>query len=422
MSKNLAIPDFSPKEITSYFSTLNIHLTPSDLTKPSALIPAYDQLLSCLKSTSLDPSSSHYLISLFQHLSSLLSDLCCPVSLKDVLAPDHNRPISILSSILNFSMFRDTKQNAFDEVLKVCAEKEAMRDELSARIAHAKRKYETEKVRAQREREEMDEIQREILILEENVRNEHKEYRKAKSEMDERRNESEKVCDELSSSQLLLLNKKQEIKVLSAQIVSDPNKLMELLNEMRSVVLRERECLKAYEEKRSVFEKERESLNLVENEVKERIKKEVNFCALLNERNDILCVVLKMENEIKNNENFLKNLKVKNEFLVKQYNHIEGKIRNWMDEHKNASCDIGNKIELLRENRNKINNVSLKTGNRIEKNLKRAKEIEFECGKIMADFERENEEIKEDLYNLKEKTDNLFNELKRIYKINEIRK
>ncbi|KAM0674443.1 hypothetical protein GVAV_002056 [Gurleya vavrai] len=423
MTKNLQIPDFSPKEILSYFSTLHIPLSINEISKPTSNIQqTYESLLFALKSfrisdyiTSEESADAQYLFLLYNQLSTLLSELNFTLTLKDLTQPTSNRTISILSTLINFSMFRDSKRKVFEEVLKVCNEKEDMKDEIQEKINSANNNLKELLKNKEKEKLEIKMLEEEILRIEDKVKEEHKEFRNVKSELEIVKKEHEKISDLLSSNQLLILNKKQEIEILKTQIVSDPEKLLELLSEMRSVVSREKECLVAYEKRRSVNEKEEESLNYLENEVKERIKKEMQFNVVKEKKENFMKEKKMIEDEILSNEKNLKNLGSKNEFLIKQYNHVESKIKMWIDEHKNCGNEIENKIEGMKCNRQRINGLCNETSRRIEENNVKTKEIEFECGKLIAEYEKENDSLKEKLFLFKEKVELYFSEVKKAY-------
>ncbi|KAM0678002.1 hypothetical protein BDAP_001482 [Binucleata daphniae] len=421
MQKQLIVPDFSPKELLSYFSSLNISLSISDISKPSSLLCVFESLLYTLKSVRItdtlpsDFTDTQYILSIFTHLCNFLESIHYYICLKDIYHPESKKIISILSQIANFSMYRDSKRKCFEEVMKIYNEKEEMCSSIDDKIKQAKQKLEENKQKKMNTDKIKTNLIEEHKNIDEILLNKMKELRAIKNELENTKKENEEIVDKLSSNQLKLLNLKQELSCLKTQIVSDPKKLKELLYEMRSVVNREKDFINTFENKKV---EKKDELNVLDTNIailKERIKNEVIYKNMIEKRNEVKNIKDRLYAEYLQNETQINNMKAKNEFLNKQYSHIENKIQNWVEEHKNSSSEIGNRIEVLKSNRKTANKTNTEFEDKIEENNKKIKEIEYECNKILSETEKENYETKNQIFVLKEKIDIFFYELTKLY-------
>lgn len=108
------VPDLPLKDIVQYFNDIEIDCRQSDILKPtnSFLLRFYENLLDYFCNIKIDYNveESLYQMLIYKQIYSFISKIgLIDFNIKD-LSCDSRRLINILSYVINYSMFRDTKK------------------------------------------------------------------------------------------------------------------------------------------------------------------------------------------------------------------------------------------------------------------------------------------------------------------------
>lgn len=424
------VPDLPVKEIIQYFSEMEVHIKPNDLLKPTPqstqriyeiILEIYcgartSDILSKVGSTDngavLEDGLAYVL--LHRRMSNFLSKIGMgSFRLKD-LAPDSRRLIGILSVVVNFSMFRDNKRQVYERMCQVNDERMALKNEVDEKVYNAKKELERCEKEARRSVDERRVKEEEIASLETELKEFCKHQRALVQETERVKMERDECNDKLSSLQLMRLNLNQDITCLKTQVVSDPTKLMELLEEMRCLILRENEHARGLEAKRIHLRERIEGLC----SVKEDIMKAITI-ALSNRETDraidmISREIADMEIQIKNLDSGINALKIRLNHVTRQISHVESKMFNLQDNDRRCSDEIYAKLEKLKSDYGLVSDERSSMKRKIEENVKLTKNLEYEIVKRKNEHTSDITSIQSMLCGLKDDIFNYFAETRGI--------
>ncbi|AFM99064.1 Ndc80p-complex mitotic spindle protein [Encephalitozoon hellem ATCC 50504] len=420
-----AVPDLPVKEIMQYFSEMEINIKASDILKPTPqstqriyeiLLEVYcgirtSDMVPRMENTEMFEESLSYLL-LQKRMSSFLRRIGIDnFGLKD-LAPDSKRLIGILSVIVNFSMFRDNKRHVYERVCQMNDEKLLLRNEIDEKVHNAKKELERCERDAKKSVEEAKEIEREISVLESELKDFYKHQRALVQETERVKAERNECSDKLSSLRLMLLNLNQEITCLKTQVVSDPTKLMELLDEMRCLISKENEIMRGLEAKRISLKERIEFMELIKEDTMKAItlslsNKEADKAIDRTNRE-----ISELEVQIKNLDSGINALKIRLNHVNRQISHIESKIFNLQDNDKRCSEEISAKLEKLKNNYGIVSDERNSIRRKIEENVRLTKNIEYELVKKRNEHINDITAIQSALCRLKDDVFNYFAEAK----------
>lgn len=420
-----AVPDLPIKEIIQYFSEMEINIKASDILKPTPqstqriyeiLLEVYcgiraSDMVPRIGSMEMFEESLSYLL-LQKRMSSFLRRIGIEnFGLKD-LAPDSKRLIGILSVVVNFSMFRDNKRHVYERVCQMNDEKLLLRNEIDEKVHNAKKELEMCERDAKRSIEEAKEVEKEILVLESELKDFYKHQRALVQETERVKAERNEHSDKLSSLRLMVLNLSQEITCLKTQVVSDPTKLMELVDEMRCLISKENEIMRGLEAKRMSLKERIELMELM----KEDTMKAITL-SLSNKEADKTIdrtnrEISELEVQIKNLDSGINALKIRLNHVNRQISHIESKIFNLQDNDKRCSEEISAKLEKLKNNYGVVSDERNSIRRKIEENVRLTKNIEYELVKKRNEHVNDITAIQSSLCRLKDDIFNYFAEAK----------
>ncbi|KAG5860408.1 Ndc80p-complex mitotic spindle protein [Encephalitozoon hellem] len=420
-----AVPDLPVKEIMQYFSEMEINIKASDILKPTPqstqriyeiLLEVYcgirtSDMVPRMENTEMFEESLSYLL-LQKRMSSFLRRIGIDnFGLKD-LAPDSKRLIGILSVIVNFSMFRDNKRHVYERVCQMNDEKLLLRNEIDEKVHNAKKELERCERDAKKSVEEAKEVEREISVLESELKDFYKHQRALVQETERVKAERNECSDKLSSLRLMLLNLNQEITCLKTQVVSDPTKLMELLDEMRCLISKENEIMRGLEAKRISLKERIEFMELIKEDTMKAItlslsNKEADKAIDRTNRE-----ISELELQIKNLDSGINALKIRLNHVNRQISHIESKIFNLQDNDKRCSEEISAKLEKLKNNYGIVSDERNSIRRKIEENVRLTKNIEYELVKKRNEHINDITTIQSALCRLKDDVFNYFAEAK----------
>ena len=410
-----SVPDLSTKEIISYFADLNIVISAADILKPSTPVISaiFDSILELFEGKGVeDGEESLQVIKQVQRIGIFLSKIgISNFTIKD-LCPDSKRLIQILSTIINFGMYRDNKKYIYEQASRIADNNFLIKKNLDMRLNEARESIERVQEDLNENSKQKENLEKEI----ENLENEFKEfYKYQKTKMDEvslLKNEKIEIGDKLCSCQLLEHNLKQEITCYKTQIVSDPSKLMELIEEMRSLIDKEKEAIRTIErniqEKNIVLckyekhEEQIEKLHLIMIELK-AVEEQI-------EKYDQSIILA--ESKLKNWDSNINALKIRINHIERQISHLESKIYNLQSRDKKISEEISAKISDLQQKYNVVNSEREILLEKVRNNNKLIQEVMFERAKKSGEHERECAEIASLLVNFNNEFDRYFNDIK----------
>ncbi|ADM12298.2 kinetochore Nuf2-like protein [Encephalitozoon intestinalis ATCC 50506] len=420
-----AVPDLPVKEIMQYFNEMEINIKASDILKPTPqstqriyeiLLEVYcgiktSDLVSRTESTEGFEESLSYLL-LQKRMEGFLRKIGMDnFGLRD-LSPDSKRLIGILSVIVNFSMFRDNKRHVYERVCQANDEKLLLKNEIDERVYNARKELEKCEKDAKKSVEDAKEVEKEISLLESELKDFYKHQRALVQETERIKAERNEYSDKLSSLRLMLLNFSQEITCLKTQVVSDPTKLMELLEEMRSLISKENEIIRGLETKRIGLKEKTEFMELMKEDTMKAITLAISNREAGKTVDRINREISELEVQIKNLDSGINALKIRLNHVNRQISHIESKIFNLQDNDKRCSEEISAKLEKLKNNYGVVSGERNTIRKKIEENVRQTKNIEYELVKKRNEHINDITAIQSALCRLKDDIFNYFAEAK----------
>ncbi len=421
-----SIPDFSPKEIISYFSDLQIEISLNEILKPTyaTTIRIFESVLNVfisperqIKKSTCNINKNHelgeslHVVDIVQKMSGFLMNIgIVNFTMKDLMA-DSKRLVQILSTIINFGMYRDGKRHVYEEVTVIAERNEKERVCLENSINALKREIDEAKASLEENTTTKEILEKDIEELERELKKIYKEQKDKASEVGLMKAERTELSDKLSSAQLLEHNLNEEIAYLEAQIVNDPTKLLELVDEMKQLI-----------------EKERRGLRLMEDTIKERgdiqgritrkceiLERIRDVCREINETNEKLeeCEhsVILLENKLKNSDSAINAIKIRINHIERQISHLESKLLNLQTKDKKCSEEISQKIGNLRLKYDAVSDERIGMIEKIQANNKLVQDIMANKAKIYSEFEKECSEIISNLIQFSGSIENYFSEI-----------
>eukprot|EP00866_Antonospora_locustae_P001859 jgi/Antlo1/1859/2298 len=405
------VPDLPIKEIIEYYAEIQIQIKPNDILKPTmaSTLKLFDTLLELYKGERTadilakhrneedfaDFEESLYIVSIYRRMAEFLGKIGIQsFYLKNIAHPDSRKLVGILSVIVNFSMYRDNKRELYERASSAVNERARMRGEIVAKIKKAEcnlKRLEGEV--SENERTKRD-LRDEIAHLEEELREVYRVQRAKSGEVEKIKESKNVLSDKLSSLQLLSLNMKQDIACLKTQVVCDPDKLLELLNEMRSVILKERESMRMLQKRRRVLERKIEQLECGVEKMRRLNKTAVVLQAEDRRIEKLQRETQEIEAQIKNDEAATSSLKIKLGHVNRQISHLESKVLALQDNDRKCAESIAAQLENLKISYEKISDERNAISGKALENMKECKHIEFETFKLKSQHEGDLTDIR----------------------------
>ncbi|CAD27141.1 putative COIL-COILED (MYOSIN-LIKE) PROTEIN [Encephalitozoon cuniculi GB-M1] len=425
-----AVPDLPVKEIMQYFSEMEINIKASDILKPTpqSTQRIYEVLLEVycgVKTSDLLPriNSGESIEAFEESLSCILLQKRMSGFLKRIgidnfglrdLVPDSRRLIGILSVVVNFSMFRDNKRHVYERVCQMNDEKLLLKNEIDEKVHNAKKELERCERDARKSIEEAKGVEEEISLLESELKDFYRHQRALVQETERSKTERNEYSDKLSSLKLMVLNLNQEITCLKTQIVSDPTKLMELLDEMRCLIAKESEIMKGLEVKRVGLKEKIEFMQVLKEDTMKAITLAISNREADKTIDKTNREISELEVQMKNLDSGINALKIRLNHVSRQISHIESKIFNLQDNDKRCSEEISAKLEKLKSNYGVVSDERNSIRGKIEENVRLTKSIEYELVKRRNEHANDITAIQSALCRLKDDVFNYFAEAKGI--------
>ncbi|KAI5192937.1 kinetochore protein Nuf2, partial [Nematocida minor] len=219
-----SIPSMPVKEIVECLSESGFNILVTDITQPNPayITRLYEGVLGIFLEQripeNLDESTSLLLI--YMNMKKFLERIGLgPFHLRDILAPDAGRTIKILSAIINFALFKESKRHLLTNIYRKQEEIDMLIEETDRSIE----KNEMILMQKMGEKEEalilIKEITRDISEKEAEIINYHRTQQGMAMETEEIGKEQQRVNESISNEKCEIMKISQEITKLQARIV-----------------------------------------------------------------------------------------------------------------------------------------------------------------------------------------------------------
>lgn len=408
------VPDLPVKDIITYFGEVDIEIATADVLRPTppATQRIYDAVLELFVGAAAPAADeSLQIIKQVQRMGNFLMKIGLHnFTIRD-FSPDSRRLIQILSVIINFGMYRDSKRQVYERVSQIADTNYVARKDLETGIARTKEEIQEVLEKLEKNASHCRALEEETQKLENELRDFYKHQKDKVSEVGLLKAEKAEIADKLCSCQLLVYNLKQEIACLRTQVVNDPTKLLELVEEMRLLIDKEKESIREIEA--GIEEGNARHARLVK--TGEAIAKVGDVIRELNatddkiERMDQNSILL--ESKQKNLDSSINAVKIRMNHIDRQVSHLESKIYNLQNNDKKLSEEISGKISNLKIKYDSISEERQQMMEKVRRNNKMIQELMYEKAKAAGEHDRDCSEIVSLLVQLNGQIDSYFSEL-----------
>ncbi|EPR79710.1 Kinetochore protein nuf2 [Spraguea lophii 42_110] len=410
------VPDLSVKDIIEYFSEFNIQIKPSEISKPTS--PTVSRIYNAILELYQGRSTEDIMIQKNRTEESLFNFVLCKrmnyflnnlgintFSFKDIAFPDSKRFISFLSVVINFSIYRDSKQNVYESILQRNVERESMNKNLDNEIKQKENTLQEKRMHSNQKLEEVDDFKKKIEASEEDLKEKYKNFRKREREYEKLRNTKKEIDDRCCSLKLMNYSLKTDITKLRTQIVTDPDKLISLLEEMKQYVHKEKEEIKLIKEEIRKYNEEKIKLQKEMEEIKSKIKIASEYSEEMKKDENLQAEISQLDSLIKQQESTEISLKKSTETVQRQISHLETKFYRLKENDNFIKDEITTHLDSLKLEYDSKSTEREKLNTAIESNMKKLREIEFtklnlrnEYDSFILNIRKMNNKIKEETY------------------------
>ncbi|EIJ88067.1 kinetochore protein Nuf2 [Nematocida parisii] len=382
-----SMPNMPVKEIVECLSESGFNILAADITNPNTgyITRLYEGILGIFLEQRIPESvdESVSLVLIYMHMKKFLERIGIgPFLMSDIIKPEASRTIRILSGIVNFGLFKESKRHLLTNIYR-------KREEIEITIEETEKYIEKSESLLSQKRQERGEslrqiksIMKEISEKESEIINYHRTQQATAIETEEISKEQERLNECISTEKCEIMNITQEITKLQAKIVKNPEQLKELLIAMKSQLSDETEILKEYEKRISIlhntiamFQRVTEDLkslmcvvSLVGEYSNKYYETEVQLKRLQNENGSL---------EIENKSKFSKKL-----LLEKKISYIVDKMANLTTEDSIRMDGLKKEFEALRAKHIKISEQREQAQQLIHRNNEDIKNLEKEIIEI----------------------------------------
>lgn len=392
------LPSLPQRKIVNYFRDFEIEINEHNLMKPTAAFVQkfYVDILMVFTNRSylkeIDSNSSNNIKNMIvftRELTDFLTSIGLNnLTIKDIFMPSEKTFTQICSYIANFSMYRDSKKDLYDRGVEIVEETEKKKKVLFAKKMSIGKQIEELSQNKTHNTNKLNSTTQSLNLLNAQLK-EIKQKQKAKMDViTSLKSKRMEMTDKKCELEMIEHDLSQDIKRLNLQIVSNPEELLSLVQEMRVLVDCESKNLANL------------SSNLLKKELllKEKNKTTINIekiHALTKEYNALIALEEQLEQKdfvlnssVKNYENSYKNKKIRVDHLMRQLNQITKKSDALNLKTKKHTEEIDKKLKEIQEELNALtqsqaNKESVKNSNKTQ-----FQTIQFEKTKKEGDFNR----------------------------------
>lgn len=248
------VPALSAREIVQYLRENEFNVVESDLLLPTPgyICKLYEGVLTIFAEEQVGKYTEESLSIMHTYylMRNFMQKIGFPgLQIKDITHPDAQRALKILSAVVSFATFKETKKRIYADVYRKRKEIENAIEDTEQRI-----KQQTELLR--RRMQEKESVQKQIREIEKEISKQEREiidFHRVKqgilTEIEKVKEDLTAVTKKISTDKCQIIETTQEISRLQTQIVKNPEQLRELLIGMKMQLKGEESILQEYEKK-----------------------------------------------------------------------------------------------------------------------------------------------------------------------------
>ncbi|CAG8560875.1 6273_t:CDS:10 [Funneliformis caledonium] len=275
-------------------------------------------------------------------------------NLGDIIKPEPQRLRTILSGIINYMKFREDQIKILSKLDQEIESIETKNEELESHCLNLTARLNALKLQRKEQEPEVKKYRQINETLMSRMRELKKKQTGMLSEIESLKASRVEWTDKINNSQFLLVTAKQNLESLKSRIVLNPEKLKQTVEEMNNHLSKEREDL-------SVAEKSIRDIN-VKIDMLKAVEEEIKVC------NKILDEVLKqmntfdrankelrdLQDDVETKRQILREIEKKEQFLTRQRQNLEERLKRQRDRHNQRVEESENKIAILQQEYEKI--------------------------------------------------------------------
>ncbi|KAI5162759.1 kinetochore protein Nuf2 [Nematocida ausubeli] len=377
------MPNMPVKDIVECLSESGFNILAADITHPNTayITRLYEGILGIFLEhripENLDESTS--LILVYIHMKKFVERIGMGTFfLMDIIKPEAGRTVKILSGIVNFALFKESKRHLLTNIYRKREEIEMIIEETERHIEKSEQVLSQKREEKGQSLRQIKSILKDIAEKEAEIINYHRTQQAMAIETEEISKEQQKLNESISMEKCEIMNISQEITKLQAKIVKNPEQLKELLIAMKSQLSDEAEILKEYEKRISMLHN---TINMFQ-KVTEDLKSLMCVVSLVGEysrkysETELQLKRLQNENgslEVENKSKHAKKL-----LLEKKIGYIVEKMASLTAEDAVRMDGLRKEFEALREKHVKISEQREHAQQLIQQNNEEIKNLEKE--------------------------------------------
>ncbi|ORD94739.1 NUF2 [Enterospora canceri] len=348
------LPALPQRKIVNYFKELEIQMTEQNLIRPTSQFVTrfYMEILNIYVNRNYfsQTENPNAMLNFIKEVSDFVSTVGLKnLSFKEIFNPNERTFTQICSYIANFSMFRDSKKDLYDRASEIAEGSMNIKNELQGNKSRMLREIEAFKKQKEENDERVDGIREEIGELEKEYKGLKQEQKDRLSEIGLLKKEKIDLSDKICTLEMIEHNLAQDVSKLNMQIVSNPEELLGLVQEMRLL-------LDAEKKKHKEVHKDRTGMtNKLTKSIKalEKVKKIHSIAMKLQkieedtdrvEQNEFV-----INSQIKSHESSIKNKEIRKNHTVRQTKHLQTKIDGLGAKSSKFNEEIRQKLEAIKE-------------------------------------------------------------------------
>ncbi|KAI5179712.1 kinetochore protein Nuf2 [Nematocida sp. AWRm80] len=383
------IPNLSPREIIEYLGENGFNIAENDLLQPNIqyIHKLYDGILSVFVEEKLleEVEESVSIIWMYKRMKIFLERIGFGVfQMRDILFPETARLIKILSTVINFSLFKESKRHVYNRIYRRREELETQIEESQAEISNLTKTLQTKREEKAMHQQIIKQTSKDLLEKETEIINYHRVQQGLVNEIEETKRKQAEITERIASEKYQLMSLSQEITRLQAKIVKNPEQLKELLIGMKAQLLEEKASLKDHEKRISCLNKGKIHFKSAVEELKSLIctislgtEYKTRLTAINIQLNQLTHTNTTLEIENKANTS-------KRSLLQRKIQYIIDKMNILTEEDNQRMTGMKKDFERLREKHANVIEQRESTQLKIQENNRQIKDLEKEIIQLEA--------------------------------------
>eukprot|EP00917_Polyrhabdina_sp_WS-2016_P005881 GHVP01013109.1.p1 GENE.GHVP01013109.1~~GHVP01013109.1.p1 ORF type:complete len:440 (-),score=122.99 GHVP01013109.1:63-1382(-) len=363
----------TPQSIQRVFEDLVIHFL--GITRDDYKQPSFDKIKSLSYPDQLIETNS--IITLGTYASSIMLDAGIEdFSLKDMIKPERTRLMVLLSAIINMAKFREEQLPLLEELTSNNESTQTKKENLRMEII----KLEDSLINIQRkkadEESERKRIDQEIKQLEDVLRAKQEDQNQEISKFEEIKCKRNTIGSQLEALRDSNTKLEQHIEKLKTRVVQSPEKLFEMLEDLKKSVVTETDLSNGLESRMSDLDEKNTELELTRNETQKMINALISYSNDKIKRNKLDDNIRNMSEEIEIKAVKSKEIETIEEQTSKKKETAEERLRSQRDRQEKRRKAIDAKLEEVHKNYEKVSQERVAVNTKQEEISKQIKEIE----------------------------------------------